>query len=221
MVHTSRRIIQKKRNRENRNSIFKKSEDNISWTKTIPFSAIFDAKNDLNFINQKIALKAELNISPYTSKSTDNSLKPISQSKNLEVTIDNKEKMYLEFLVFVNFNQIIIEEESSILSSSKESIPPVPGSKSKGMETEDSEAISKIKEELQKMRRNLDMAVEHPEKRLALELSGMIQEDEGESPQKKFKMDLKPPESNSSRISEDYFKLFQDKTRYISDIRKD
>ncbi|MBW0589377.1 hypothetical protein O181_129092 [Austropuccinia psidii MF-1] len=58
----------------------------------IPFSAIFDAKNDLNFITQEIALKAELNISPYASKSTVNSLKPIGQIKNLEVTFESEEK---------------------------------------------------------------------------------------------------------------------------------
>ncbi|MBW0575871.1 hypothetical protein O181_115586 [Austropuccinia psidii MF-1] len=52
----------------------------------IPFSAIFDAKDDLNVITQEIALKAESKISPYTSKSTDDFLKPIGQIKNVEVT---------------------------------------------------------------------------------------------------------------------------------------
>ncbi|MBW0464918.1 hypothetical protein O181_004633 [Austropuccinia psidii MF-1] len=33
-----------------------------------PFPAIFDAKTDLNVINREIALEAELEISPYTSK---------------------------------------------------------------------------------------------------------------------------------------------------------
>ncbi|MBW0558296.1 hypothetical protein O181_098011 [Austropuccinia psidii MF-1] len=132
--------------------------------------------------------------------------------------------MYLNFLAFENCNQIIVEENYSILSSSKESIPPVPDRKSKGKETEDklevedSEAIAKIKEELKNMRRNLDMAIEDPEKWLALNLSGMNKEDEGESPQKKFKMDLKPPQENSSRISQDYFNLLQEETSYISDI---
>ncbi|MBW0513929.1 hypothetical protein O181_053644 [Austropuccinia psidii MF-1] len=89
------------------------------------------------------------------------------------------------------------------------------------LEVEDSEAIEKIKEELNKSRTNLDMAIEDPEKCLALELSGMNQEEQRESPQKKFKMDLKPPEANSSRISEDYFNLFQEETGYISDTEKD
>ncbi|MBW0572960.1 hypothetical protein O181_112675 [Austropuccinia psidii MF-1] len=192
----------------------------------IPFSAIFDAKNDLIFITQERAQKAELNISPYTSKSTDNSFKPIGQIKNLEVTFES-EKTYLDFLVFDNFNQIIVEENSSILSSSKESMPIVTHIKSKGqktenkLEVEDSEAIEKIKEELNKSRRNLDMAIEDPEKCLALELSGMNQEEQRGSPQKKFKMDLKPPEANSSRIAEDYFNLFQEETGYISDTEKD
>ena len=34
-------------------------------------------------------------------------------------------------------------------------------------------------------------------------------------------MDLKPPEANSSRISEDYFNLFQEETGYIGDTEKD
>ncbi|MBW0483877.1 hypothetical protein O181_023592 [Austropuccinia psidii MF-1] len=71
------------------------------------------------------------------------------------------------------------------------------------------------------MRRNLDVAIEDPEKWIALELSCMNKEDEGESPQKKFKMDLKPPEANSSGIKEDYFKLLQEETGYISDTDKD
>ncbi|MBW0537454.1 hypothetical protein O181_077169 [Austropuccinia psidii MF-1] len=163
----------------------------------IPFSAIFDAKNDLNVITQEIALKSELNISPYTSKSTDNSLNPIGQIENLE---------------------IIDEENTSILSVSEESILPLIDRKSKGKETEDklevedSEAIEKIKEELKKMRINLDIAIEDPEKWLALELSGMNKEDKVESPQKKFKMDLKLLKANSSRISEDYFNSFQEET---------
>ncbi|MBW0499468.1 hypothetical protein O181_039183 [Austropuccinia psidii MF-1] len=124
----------------------------------IPLSAIFDTKNDLNFITQEITPKEDLNISPYTSKSTDKSLKPIGQIKNLEVTFESEETTYLEFLVFENFNQIIFEENSSILSSSKESMPAVTHIKSRGkeskdkMEVEDSEAIEKIKEELKAMR---------------------------------------------------------------------
>ncbi|MBW0489416.1 hypothetical protein O181_029131 [Austropuccinia psidii MF-1] len=179
MVSKSSRIIQKKRNRGNRKSIFNKSKDNISWTKQNNLLSYFDAKNDLNFITQEIALKAELNISPYTSKTTDSYLKTIGQIKNVEVTFESEEKTYLDLLVFENFNQIIIEEKSSILSSSKESMPAVTHIKSKGKETEDklevedSEAIEKIKEELKKMRRNLDIAIEDPEKWLALELSGM------------------------------------------------
>ncbi|MBW0490972.1 hypothetical protein O181_030687 [Austropuccinia psidii MF-1] len=65
------------------------------------------------------------------------------------------------------------------------------------------------------------MAIEDPEKRLALELSGMIQKDEGESPQKKFKMDLKPPEANSSIIAEDYFNLFQEETRKFDELENE
>ncbi|MBW0552529.1 hypothetical protein O181_092244 [Austropuccinia psidii MF-1] len=34
-------------------------------------------------------------------------------------------------------------------------------------------------------------------------------------------MDLKPPEANSSRISEDYFNFFQEETGYIGDTEKD
>ncbi|MBW0541145.1 hypothetical protein O181_080860 [Austropuccinia psidii MF-1] len=68
--------------------------------------------------------------------------------------------------------------------------------KSKGKETEDklevedSVAIEKIKEEPKKMRYNLEIAIEDPEKWLALE------------------------------ISEDYFNSFQEETGYISDIDK-
>ncbi|MBW0491834.1 hypothetical protein O181_031549 [Austropuccinia psidii MF-1] len=71
------------------------------------------------------------------------------------------------------------------------------------------------------MRRNLDIAIEDPEKWLALELSGMNKEEQRESPQKKFKMDLKAPEANSSGIAEDYLNLFQEETGYISDTGKD
>ncbi|MBW0565255.1 hypothetical protein O181_104970 [Austropuccinia psidii MF-1] len=85
----------------------------------IPFSAIFDAKNDLNVITQEIVLKADLNISPYTSKSTYTYLKPVGQIQNLHVTTGNEEKTYLDFLVFENFNKIIVEENTSILSSSQ------------------------------------------------------------------------------------------------------
>ncbi|MBW0467691.1 hypothetical protein O181_007406 [Austropuccinia psidii MF-1] len=100
-------------------------------TNSIPFSAIFDAKNELNIIAWKIAMIAELNISPYTVKSPDNSLKPIGQIKSLEVTSFNKENMYRDFLVFDNFNQIVVQENPSISSSSKESIPHAPDRKSK------------------------------------------------------------------------------------------
>ncbi|MBW0538654.1 hypothetical protein O181_078369 [Austropuccinia psidii MF-1] len=65
------------------------------------------------------------------------------------------------------------------------------------------------------------MAIEDPDKWLELKLSGMDKEEQRESPQKKFKMDLKPPEAISSRISEDYFSLFQEETRYINDFEKD
>ncbi|MBW0538105.1 hypothetical protein O181_077820 [Austropuccinia psidii MF-1] len=68
------------------------------------------------------------------------------------------------------------------------------------------------------MRRNLDMTIEDSEKWLALELSGMNEADGGEIPQKEFKMHLKPPEANSSRIEEDYFNLSHEEMWYISDI---
>ncbi|MBW0466544.1 hypothetical protein O181_006259 [Austropuccinia psidii MF-1] len=92
----------------------------------------------------------------------------------------------MDFLLFQNLNQIIVEERSSISSLSKESIPCEPDRKYKGKEPEvklevnNSEAIAKIKEEPKKMIRNLDMAVGATEKWLALELSGMNEEDEGE-----------------------------------------
>ncbi|MBW0530048.1 hypothetical protein O181_069763 [Austropuccinia psidii MF-1] len=106
-------------------------------------------------------------------------------------------------------------------------MPSVAHIRSKGketednMEVEDSEAIEKIKEALKKMRRNLEMAIEDPEKWLALKLSGMNKEEQRESPQKKFKMHPKPPEANSPRISADYLNLFQEETRYISDTKTD
>ncbi|MBW0493560.1 hypothetical protein O181_033275 [Austropuccinia psidii MF-1] len=62
------------------------------------------------------------------------------------------------------------------------------------------------------------MAIEDPEKWLALYLSVINEADKGESPQKKFKMDLKPPEENSSGIAGDYFTLFQKEMVYNSDI---
>ncbi|MBW0490471.1 hypothetical protein O181_030186 [Austropuccinia psidii MF-1] len=139
----------------------------------IPFSAIFDAKNNVNVITQ-----------------------------------------------------ITAEENITILHSSKESILRLHDRKSQGKEAEDklevddSEKIIKIKDELKKMGRNLDMVIEDPEKWLALEVSGMNKEDKVESPQKKFKMDLKPPEANYSAIAADYFNLFQEETRYISDTNK-
>ncbi|MBW0497244.1 hypothetical protein O181_036959 [Austropuccinia psidii MF-1] len=107
-------------------------------------------------------------------KNPYNSLNPICQIKNLEVTFGNEERTYLDFLVFENLNQIIAEENSSIFSSCKESIPPITDRKAKGKETEekleveDCEAIAKIKEELKNMRRKLDMAIEDREKWLAL-----------------------------------------------------
>ncbi|MBW0552373.1 hypothetical protein O181_092088 [Austropuccinia psidii MF-1] len=65
------------------------------------------------------------------------------------------------------------------------------------------------------------MSIEDPENWLALELSGINDTDEGESPQKKRKFDPKPPESNSSEILEDYFSLFQEEDRSICNIEKD
>ncbi|MBW0540191.1 hypothetical protein O181_079906 [Austropuccinia psidii MF-1] len=89
------------------------------------------------------------------------------------------------------------------------------------MEVEDHEAIVKIKDKMKKMRRNLDVAIEDPEKWLALKLRGINKEDKAEIPHKKFKMDLKPPEGNSSGIAKDYFNLFQEESGYISDLEKD
>ncbi|MBW0518446.1 hypothetical protein O181_058161 [Austropuccinia psidii MF-1] len=63
------------------------------------------------------------------------------------------------------------------------------------------------------------MAIEDPEKWLSLEIRGINEADEGESPQKKFKMDLKPTEANSSGIEDDYFDFFQAEMGYISDIQ--
>ncbi|MBW0484654.1 hypothetical protein O181_024369 [Austropuccinia psidii MF-1] len=133
----------------------------------------------------------------------------------------------MNFLLFEHFNQIVVEEKPRISSSSKESIPHAPDRKSKGkkpeedkLEVEDSEEIKKIKFELKKMRRNLDRAIEDPEKWLARELSGTNEADEGEIPQKKFKMDIKPSEVNSSGIEEDYLNLFHEETRHINDIKK-
>ncbi|MBW0579029.1 hypothetical protein O181_118744 [Austropuccinia psidii MF-1] len=65
------------------------------------------------------------------------------------------------------------------------------------------------------------MAIEDLEKWLAFELSGINKEDKVESPQKKFKMDLKRPEANSSGIAEEYLNLLQQEAGYISDIEKD
>ncbi|MBW0479194.1 hypothetical protein O181_018909 [Austropuccinia psidii MF-1] len=65
------------------------------------------------------------------------------------------------------------------------------------------------------------MAIEDPENWLALELSGINETDEGESPHKKCKIDPKPLESNSSAIVEDYFNLFQKEDRSIANIEKD
>ncbi|MBW0571983.1 hypothetical protein O181_111698 [Austropuccinia psidii MF-1] len=67
---------------------------------------------------------------------------------------------------------------------------------------------------------NLEIAIEDPERWLALKLSGIHKEKQREIPQKKFKMDLKQPEANCSRIAEDYFNLIQEETRYISDTKK-
>ncbi|MBW0481859.1 hypothetical protein O181_021574 [Austropuccinia psidii MF-1] len=71
------------------------------------------------------------------------------------------------------------------------------------------------------MRRDLEMAIEEPEKWIELGLSGMNEADKGERPQKKCKMDLKPPEGNFSGNKRDYLSLFQGETRYISDTEKE
>ncbi|MBW0576217.1 hypothetical protein O181_115932 [Austropuccinia psidii MF-1] len=128
-------------------------------------------------------------------------MQPIGKIQNLEITFGNEEKMHMNFLVFQNFNQIIVKERSIILYSSKESIPPVPDRKCKEKEKEDSEAIETIKEESKKMRRNLDIAIENPEKLLALNVSGMNKYNEGEITQKEFKVDLKQPEANCEPAS--------------------
>ncbi|MBW0561746.1 hypothetical protein O181_101461 [Austropuccinia psidii MF-1] len=111
--------------------------------------------------------------------------------------------MYMDVLVIKHFNQIVVEEKPRISSSSKESIPNATDRKSKGkkpeedkLEVEDSEAIKNIKEGQDKMKRTLDIAIEDPEEWLALELSGINEAEKGESPQKKFKMDIKQPEAN-------------------------
>ncbi|MBW0486998.1 hypothetical protein O181_026713 [Austropuccinia psidii MF-1] len=62
------------------------------------------------------------------------------------------------------------------------------------------------------------MAIENPEKWLSLKLSGINEADKGESPQKKFKMDLKTPEANSSGTAVDYLTSFQEEMEYNSDI---
>ncbi|MBW0482560.1 hypothetical protein O181_022275 [Austropuccinia psidii MF-1] len=78
--------------------------------------------------------------------------------------------MYTDLLVFERFDQLIAEENSTISLSSKETITPETDRKSSWknckkdeLKGEDSEAIEKIKEELRKMRINLDMATEDPE----------------------------------------------------------
>ncbi|MBW0479060.1 hypothetical protein O181_018775 [Austropuccinia psidii MF-1] len=78
----------------------------------------------------------------------------------------------------------------------------------------------KIEDELKKMRGKLNMAIGDLEKWLALDLSGINELYEGESPQKKCKMGPKPSESNSSEIAKDYLNLFRDEARFISNIEK-
>ncbi|MBW0503334.1 hypothetical protein O181_043049 [Austropuccinia psidii MF-1] len=99
----------------------------------------------------------------------------------------------MDFIVLENFNQMSFEEKHSISYSSKEYIPPAPDRKSEvkelekdKLEVEDSEAKEKIKDDLKKVRRNWDMAIEYPEKWLALELRGMNKEDQREIPKEKF-----------------------------------
>ncbi|MBW0489803.1 hypothetical protein O181_029518 [Austropuccinia psidii MF-1] len=107
----------------------------------------------------------------------------------------------MEFLVFENLNQIIVVENPNISLSSKDSIPPENYRKYKGKEPEehklevgDSEEIPTIKVEVKKMRKDLGMSIQNPEDWIALELSGINETHEGESPQKKCKMDPKPSE---------------------------
>ncbi|MBW0484355.1 hypothetical protein O181_024070 [Austropuccinia psidii MF-1] len=180
------KLFKSKETEETENSSSKRMKKIFLGPNKIPFSAIFDAKNGMNVMNQEIALRAELNISPYTSKTTDSPLHLIGQIKALHLT----------FGIFT-----------------------APYRKSQGndpekiqLEVEDSQEIAKVKEELKNMKRNLDMAIEDPDKWLALELSGKNEMDGKESKQKKPKMDLKPPEVNSSGFSEDYFNIFQEDT---------
>ncbi|MBW0583224.1 hypothetical protein O181_122939 [Austropuccinia psidii MF-1] len=65
------------------------------------------------------------------------------------------------------------------------------------------------------------MAIEHPERWLAFELSGMNGTYEGEIPQKKCKMDPKPPESNCSETEEYHLKLSQDESGSVTKIETD
>ncbi|MBW0465135.1 hypothetical protein O181_004850 [Austropuccinia psidii MF-1] len=181
----------------------------------------------MNVINQEIAPRAQLKISPYKSKTTDNSLNPIGQIKDLDFTFGNEEKKYMDFLVFEIFNQIVVKENPRISSSSKEGIFPATYRKSQGKESEedeqeveDSEAIEKIKKEPKKMRRNLYVAIGDPEKWLAHKLSEISEMEEEGSPQKKLKMDLKPPEVDFSVILEDYFSNFLEEIGNINDIEK-
>ncbi|MBW0481229.1 hypothetical protein O181_020944 [Austropuccinia psidii MF-1] len=90
--------------------------------------------------------------------------------ENLKFTFANKAKIQMDFLVFENLNQITVKENPEISMSSKESISPETDRKFKGkdqedkLKVEDSEAIQKIKNSLKMMRRNLEMAIEDPEK---------------------------------------------------------
>ncbi|MBW0480930.1 hypothetical protein O181_020645 [Austropuccinia psidii MF-1] len=106
-------------------------------------------------------MEAELHISNCTSKSSNNYLKLIGQRENLEVTFGTEEKNYMEFFVFENFKQIIVEENPKILSSSEEIISTQNDVKFKGKGPgEDGETVKKINEELNKMKRNLNMVKE-------------------------------------------------------------
>ncbi|MBW0532341.1 hypothetical protein O181_072056 [Austropuccinia psidii MF-1] len=121
----------------------------------------------------------------------------------------------MDLLVIKNYNQVIVEENPKLALSSKEVIPPETDRKSKvkdpevnKLKVEDSEAIEKIEEELKKMRKNLEMAIEDPKNWLSLELSVVNETHEVESPQRKCKMYPKAPETIFSAISEDNSNIF-------------
>ncbi|MBW0535116.1 hypothetical protein O181_074831 [Austropuccinia psidii MF-1] len=65
------------------------------------------------------------------------------------------------------------------------------------------------------------MTIEDAESWLALELSGINETNEGESPRKKCRRDSKSTELNFSAIPEDYFNSFKGEDGSIGNIEKD